>query len=148
MRNGLALVGIALHCLWFCLGCNPLDPSLLDRLSTSADSGSPDAGKKPSPGDGGGPDSGDADSGECEPSTEQELCNGLDDNCNGVVDEGAEVHCAESIINAVTACVRANGRSRCVKTACMNGFDDCNGDPIDGCECPSVEDDGGTEDGG
>jgi len=56
-----------------------------------------------------------------------ELCNGKDDDCDGVLDEDA--------VN----CDRPNWPGRCVFGACVSdgcdrGFGDCNKDPEDGCE--------------
>lgn len=69
-----------------------------------------------------------------------ESCNGADDDCDGTIDEGFDLtsnpsHCG-SCGNAcrfphATASCEA---SACVLTGCMAGFDDCDGDPSNGCE--------------
>jgi len=69
-----------------------------------------------------------------------ELCNGRDDNCTGVADEGFDLtsnpaHCAAcdhacSFVNAVSVCVD----SVCQLGSCNSGFANCNTDAGDGCE--------------
>ena len=71
----------------------------------------------------------------------QELCNGFDDNCNGLVDEGFDLWtdlencgaCGNTCeASNASAIVCQNGM--CVVTACPVGLVDLNGDPADGCE--------------
>jgi len=66
----------------------------------------------------------------CTPGTPTaELCNGIDDNCDGTVDgPGSESSC--QLPNATHQC----SGGVCVIGACLTGFGDCNGDPTDGCE--------------
>ncbi len=66
-----------------------------------------------------------------------DICNNVDDDCNGVVDDAASANlqCATPApaappLLAYTGC-RAGG---CRVIACYNGRGDCNGDPSDGCE--------------
>jgi len=73
-----------------------------------------------------------------------EVCNGVDDNCDGNVDEIFDLqndptHCGD----CTTVCSYANAMALCVSGACNlgpcnAGFMDLNGSPSDGCEytCP------------
>mgnify|MGYP002630217364 CR=1 FL=1 len=82
----------------------------------------------------------------CTP-TGAELCNRVDDNCDGRVDEGYDLlsradHCGAcgavcgALPNAPsTACTVG----RCLVVACAPGFRDENGEPEDGCEAPVPE---------
>jgi hypothetical protein len=70
---------------------------------------------------------------------DHELCNGLDDNCNGEIDEGFDLendpdNCggcgvACSDVNTPRAC----SEGRCVLT-CEAPFESCDGDVLNGCE--------------
>ena len=59
-----------------------------------------------------------------------EQCNGLDDDCNGAVDDGffGPVSCL--VPNAQADCVAG----ACEISSCIAGFADCDGDPLTGCE--------------
>ena len=69
-----------------------------------------------------------------------ELCNGVDDDCDGSVDEGFDLdtdpeHCGECGVS----CVQPNTTSSCEAgtcriDACAPGFDDCDRNPLTGCE--------------
>lgn len=75
----------------------------------------------------------------CAPSPE--TCNGLDDDCDGVVDNGIDLstsatdcgscgHACGELTGVETGACSGGG---CVVT-CRSGFDDCDGDPDNGCE--------------
>jgi hypothetical protein len=55
-----------------------------------------------------------------------ETCNGLDDDCDGLVDEGAP---CPSAPNAIITCVAGSCQSTCAP-----GFADCDGNAANGCE--------------
>ncbi|HEY4013476.1 MAG TPA: hypothetical protein VGM06_09065 [Polyangiaceae bacterium] len=70
-------------------------------------------------------------------------CTGTSQDCNGVADDGCEVdtdhdpnHCggctaAPCVVpNATPDCAAGH----CAIRSCNSGFDDCNGDALDGCE--------------
>ncbi len=78
---------------------------------------------------------------ECTPAQPPaEVCNGLDDDCDGLTDEDFDVntslaHCGE----CNHACAFPNGEGicqvgECVVTGCNDGWWDANGDGDDGCE--------------
>ncbi len=58
-----------------------------------------------------------------------EVCNGLDDDCDGTTDEPGEADLACAAPNASTACVSA----RCAITMCTGAFEDCDGLATSGC---------------
>jgi hypothetical protein len=59
-----------------------------------------------------------------------ETCNGLDDNCNGIVDDGAESTCPAPPLGARSTCIAG-----VCGFACLPGFANCDGNPANGCEC-------------
>jgi len=70
-----------------------------------------------------------------------EVCNEVDDDCDGTIDDGFDLntdlmHCG----GCGVACDFRNAtggacdRGECVFDRCNDGFDDCNGDGVDGCE--------------
>jgi hypothetical protein len=100
-------------------------------------------------GEDGGPQDGGA---EACVSSATELCNRVDDDCDGEVDEGAETACAQTILHAASQCVAFANTARCVMIGeCHEGYDRCDGNPANGCE-PFCDcnpcDDAGTEDAG
>jgi len=61
-----------------------------------------------------------------------EVCNALDDDCNGQTDEGDDVDlCFPPPVNAVPVC----NAGTCEIGECLPDFVDSNGDYADGCEC-------------
>jgi|GEM_PF-3140795 len=87
----------------------------------------------------------------CVPSSESEICNGIDDNCDGRIDEAFE--CALGREVSCTTICGTNGRGICgvecripSGSSCTpqgeicNGVDDnCNNEVDDGFECPMGE---------
>ena len=59
---------------------------------------------------------------------DEERCNGMDDDCDGAIDERADEFC-NTRPNATGEC-----RDGACRLACAAGFDDCNGVQMDGCE--------------
>ncbi len=82
-----------------------------------------------------------------------EVCDGLDNDCNGTVDDGFDkdsdpancggcgVQCAATVVNAVPGC----SGGQCVVVACLPGYYDLNSDPADGCEYACTLSNGGME---
>jgi hypothetical protein len=89
-------------------------------------------------GSGGGGQAGGA-GGACVP--REEACNGLDDNCDGQIDEGFDLktdpaNCGQcgracSFPHALPKCED----SKCVPGECLPGYVDADKDPDNGCEC-------------
>jgi hypothetical protein len=92
---------------WFLLGaCRAYDPNLL-TATTTHETASPSQACR---------------------AQRVELCNGEDDDCDGIIDEQASDTCSTQ--HARTRCVSG----ACQLVACEHGFVDCNGDADDGCE--------------
>jgi hypothetical protein len=93
--------------------------------------------------DGGNNDGALTDRGACVPSDAEELCNGLDDNCDGRVDEGFDL--SRDLLNCGacgTVCSQPNAElecrmGACVLSRCQEGFLDLSPE-MPGCEyrCP------------
>lgn len=59
-----------------------------------------------------------------------EQCNGIDDNCNFQIDDGASAPDGCNPANGIGAC----GAGGCAIASCAPGFDDCDNNPANGCE--------------
>ncbi|MFH2005322.1 MAG: MopE-related protein [bacterium] len=82
-----------------------------------------------------------------------ELCDNLDNDCNGVVDDGYDklndpancggcgIQCSTIVAHGIPGCVNGG----CVVLACLPGYYDLNGDPLDGCEYGCTISNGGVE---
>ena len=70
-----------------------------------------------------------------------EVCNGVDDDCDGVIDNGFNLNtdvnncgmCGHQCLFANAAAMCANGQ--CQLGACAFGYGDADHDPANGCEC-------------
>jgi hypothetical protein len=62
-----------------------------------------------------------------------ETCNGIDDNCDGVVDNGTSVALCPRPTNVTTALCSAGA---CVLDTCVSGYADCDHSYATGCETP------------
>ncbi|MCC6557471.1 MAG: hypothetical protein IT372_31355 [Polyangiaceae bacterium] len=70
------------------------------------------------------------------PGSQSEICNTLDDNCNGQTDEmNPTPACASQNPNAANVNSWACTSGACQITACTSGYANINGAPGDGCEC-------------
>ena len=99
-------------------------------------------------GDGGTVDGNDGDAGPCI-NTGVEICDGKDNDCNGLIDDGTLPEVGDACGSGMGACARAvkqcvNGAIKCSKNPsaeqCNNIDDDCdgvvdNGDPGGGAKC-------------
>jgi hypothetical protein len=87
---------------------------------------------------------GDAATGAC--IAQPEVCNRVDDDCDGKTDEDALSACEGVILNAESDCVPIGKTATCVLLQCRSGYDDCDGNPANGCEpycmCHDCDDSG------
>jgi hypothetical protein len=129
--------------------CKVYDPSLLkgaiyaghvdagDRPDAAADSGEADSAVAADSGnfsDGGYDAAGEpecvaTENPEC-PMRCRETCNGLDDDCDGNVDEAAVSESLCNLPSATAVCIDG----KCLIASCDRAHFDCDGDPADGCE--------------
>jgi hypothetical protein len=61
-----------------------------------------------------------------------ELCNGIDDNCNGETDEGENASMCPQVAHGDAGCVGGT----CQLVDCEEGWSDADLDQLNGCECP------------
>jgi hypothetical protein len=126
-----------------CVACKPYDASLLAR-HPSAQNGSAGNAAEAGAGTAGG-------AGSASACASVEFCNLLDDDCDGKTDEDTARICQGIILNAETDCVPLGKGAGCLFVACLRGYEDCDGNPANGCEpyCTCHEcDDAGVDDGG
>jgi hypothetical protein len=141
-----------LTCLSALAACKPYDAELLPPPGTLGGHNGGAGGMDGSVGGGAGGD-GSLDEGGtdgCMP-TAVEACNRFDDDCDGETDEDTRALCEDTILHAETTCVPYANTARCVLLSCREGFDNCDGDPANGCEPYCVCnpcDDAGSEDAG
>ena len=64
-----------------------------------------------------------------------EICNGIDENCNAVVDDGDNMTMCNYVANAESACVNGS----CVINKCADNYFNVNGLISDGCECNGAD---------
>jgi hypothetical protein len=85
-----------------------------------------------------------------------EVCNAIDDDCDGEIDDGAEASC-DVVLNGASTCIVFDGGPTCVFTGeCLPGFANCDGEPSNGCEdafcecnpCDDAGDDASADDAG
>jgi hypothetical protein len=80
-----------------------------------------------------------------------EICDGVDNDCNGLVDELTDLKTDIANCGACNAaCTYANATGKCVDGACQLGtcfvgYNDVDGNPADGCEYACTVTNGGVE---
>jgi hypothetical protein len=146
-RHSSTLLALLLSSL---AACNAFDGELLADREPGGD-GDAGSGMDGGPDDGGPGGDGDGDGGGgCTAS--EEVCNGVDDDCDNAVDEDTLAECEAEILNADTGCFPVSEGARCLLVRCKPGFANCDGNPVNGCEDPFCAcnecDDAGTEDDG
>ena len=62
-----------------------------------------------------------------------ELCNAVDDNCNGEIDEGENASMCPQVAHGEAGCIQGT----CQLLDCEEGWSDADGDQLNGCECPA-----------
>jgi len=127
---------------WLC-ACSVYDPLELVRPITAQPRDAGTDGMMPNPGDGGN-------DGALSCVPQAEVCNGLDDNCDGKVDEAAaaSADCATRRPHATRPMCAAG---TCFSNGCEDGYGNLDGEHSNGCEplCESPPcDDAGADDGG
>ncbi len=138
----LLLGSTALAVALLAAGCN-VDPFCLDcgdgGVDAGHDAGPPDSGVHDAGHDAGPPDAGPADAGP-DGCLADEICNGLDDDCDGIVDEGIDTstdlnNCGGcGIVCAPPHAFASCTGGVCGVESCDVGYYDMDGDPTDGCE--------------
>jgi hypothetical protein len=117
-----------LLCASLCCACRVYDASLAPPLTLSDASMSLDATASP--------DAAAMKDAEICITPALEICNNLDDDCDGEIDEAAATQrdCESRIAHATTAC----HSGFCVRLECLTGYFNCDGHPENGCEsiCP------------
>lgn len=72
------------------------------------------------------------------PGDQTELCNGLDDDCNELIDDTeVALACYEQLPNAKNVAAWACDLGNCTIGRCVDGTDDLDGNKANGCECTS-----------
>jgi hypothetical protein len=141
-----------LACAAWLVACKPYDPDLLPppggMTGGSGGASGMDASVQGGTSGDGGPQEGGVDG--CSPFA-VEACNRNDDDCDGKTDEDVREVCELTVMHADTQCVPLGNTARCVLIECRFGYENCDGDPANGCEPFCVCNlcaDAGTDDAG